>query len=59
MVNHDREAGHLNRVQNNPRLYGHSRANRGTQIQSNLTNLRELRQNMANFDNMLDEIDRF
>ena len=49
----------MGRVQANPRLYGHTRANRQTQIQSNLTNLRELRHNMASFDVMLDEIDRF
>ena len=43
----------------NPNLYGNARQNRQVAVQNQLTNLRELRRNMENFDSMLDEIDRF
>lgn len=64
IANHQRELDNRHvggRFQNNPRLYGHTRQNRmgGHVMQNQLSNLRELRANMQNFDSMLDEIDQF
>lgn len=62
MINHQRGVGTNptnNLVERNPRLYGQRRQNNRQNVNSYMSNLRELRQNMENFDSMLDEIDRF
>ena len=56
--------GNRGRFENNPRLYGHTRAQRTNnrrliEARNQLSNLRELRNNMMQFDSMLDEIDNF